>query len=61
MAAQDGQVALRVADNGVGCAAKPDGFGATLVGLLAQQLRGQVEWSDATPGLRAVVRFPEPG
>lgn len=54
----DGRVELVVADDGAGCAKTPGDFGATLVGLLAQQLRGQVEWSDARPGVRAAVRFP---
>lgn len=54
-----GGVELLVADNGVGRGEGPPGFGATLVGLLAQQLRGQFEWSDAGPGVRALVRFPQ--
>jgi two-component sensor histidine kinase len=55
-----GRVELLVADDGVGGGEDAThGFGATLVGLLAQQLRGEFERSDAAPGLRAVVRFPE--
>jgi two-component sensor histidine kinase len=60
IARPDAAVELSVADNGVGCAAEPAGFGATLVGLLTQQLRGQAEWRDAGPGVCGVVRFPAP-
>jgi two-component sensor histidine kinase len=59
LARKEGGVELMVADEGVGRAHGAHGFGATLVGLLAQQLRGEFEWSDARPGVRAVVRFPE--
>lgn len=54
------EVELSVEGNGDGRdgeAAK--GFGATLVGLLAQQLRGRFETLPAEPGRRAVVRFPQ--
>lgn len=34
------------------------GFGVTLVELLTRQLRGEVEFIDARPGVEAVVRFP---
>jgi len=60
LSAQDGRVELSVTDDGVGRSGQSGGFGATLIGLLAQQLRGEFEWSDAAPGVRAVVRFPEP-
>jgi len=56
-----GRVELLVADDGVGGADAAHGFGAALVGLLAQQLRGEFEWRDAAPGVRALVRFPEAG
>jgi len=56
----DGTVELLVSDDGVG---RPAGaaaaFGTTLVGLLAQQLRGEFEHEDSAPGVRALVRFPE--
>ncbi|HEX3700935.1 MAG TPA: sensor histidine kinase, partial [Phenylobacterium sp.] len=57
----DGEVELSVCDDGAGLGAtgSPHGFGATLCGLLAQQLRGALEFSDAQPGVRAIVRFPE--
>ena len=58
----DGVIRLSVADDGVGLAPgclAPSGFGTTLVALLAQQLRGEVEVRAAAPGLRIVVSFPE--
>jgi two-component sensor histidine kinase len=57
----EGGVELRVRDDGVGLPqglAAPRGFGGTLVGLLAQQLRGEVEIGPASPGVVATVRFP---
>lgn len=62
LAAEDGTVRLSVRDDGVGLPAAepaPRGFGATLVSLLGQQLRGQVETRPADPGVIAVIRFPE--
>jgi len=58
---QDGAVRLAVRDDGAGLAegeTAPKGFGATLAALLAQQLRGQLDFSDAAPGLRAELSFP---
>jgi two-component sensor histidine kinase len=58
----DGAIRLRVRDDGVGLPAgqaPPRGFGAALVALLAQQLRGDVEIGPAHPGVAAVVRFPQ--
>jgi two-component sensor histidine kinase len=57
----EGAIRLCVRDDGVGLApgqSPPNGFGATLVALLAQQLRGEVEIGPAHPGVAAVVRFP---
>jgi two-component sensor histidine kinase len=61
LSAADGTVRLCVRDNGAGLAAgvPPAGFGATLVTLLAQQLRGEFEIAETDPGMSAVVRFPE--
>jgi two-component sensor histidine kinase len=58
-----GAIRLSVRDDGVGLppgVAAPAGFGASLVALLAQQLRGTFEVAPAYPGLHAVVRFPAP-
>jgi two-component sensor histidine kinase len=57
----EGAIRLCVRDDGVGLAPgqlPPNGFGATLVALLVQQLRGEVEIGPAHPGVAAVVRFP---
>ena len=60
LAGQDGTVELSVTDDGVGRGAEEaGGFGTTLVGLLAQQLRGEFGREDAAPGVRAFVRFPQ--
>ncbi|MDE2486563.1 MAG: sensor histidine kinase [Alphaproteobacteria bacterium] len=59
---EEGLLRLSVRDDGVGLpdgAPAPGGFGATLVGLLAQQLRGRYELVEAHPGVRAVVSFPQ--
>ncbi|MFN3585464.1 sensor histidine kinase [Phenylobacterium sp.] len=50
---------LCVVDDGVGWAQDaPQGFGLTLMDLLAQQLRGQLVRTPAQPGLRLVVSVP---
>lgn len=50
---------LCVVDDGVGWAPDaPQGFGLTLMDLLAQQLRGQLVRTPAQPGLRLVVSVP---
>lgn len=59
-----GMLCLSVQDDGIGLASADEakrGFGAKLVALLAQQLRGTFELADAEPGVRAAVRFPEAG
>ena len=58
LGAKAGEVELVVRDDGVGLGDAPRGFGLTLTGLLAQQLRGALEVTDAKPGVRATVRFP---
>lgn len=57
----EGGLELAIEDDGVGLPgdAPPAGFGATLAALLAQQVRGRLEITDAHPGVRALVRFPE--
>jgi len=55
------RVRLAVSDDGVGLPeglAAPRGFGATLVALLVQQLRGEVAVEPGRPGLATVVSFP---
>jgi two-component sensor histidine kinase len=62
LSAADGRVRLAVRDDGVGLDAtetSADGFGVVLVELLARQLRGEFELAAATPGVEAVVRFPQ--
>jgi two-component sensor histidine kinase len=61
LAVEGGEVRLSVRDDGLGLTGgmPPSGFGATLIGLLVQQLRGAYEVTDARPGVQAVVRFPE--
>jgi two-component sensor histidine kinase len=50
---------LAVEDNGVGASGDAaGGFGATLITLLAQQLRGRLERQPAQPGLRLSVHVP---
>lgn len=51
---------LVVEDDGVGRngQASPTGFGLTIAGLLAQQLRAELRLEDAEPGLKATVRCP---
>jgi two-component sensor histidine kinase len=50
-----------VEDDGVGLAAHrraEEGFGKSLIDMLARQLRGTITWEDAAPGTRAVVVVP---
>jgi two-component sensor histidine kinase len=49
---------LTVADNGVGLADQPPGFGSTIVKLLCQQLHARLETADAQPGVRTTVTLP---
>jgi two-component sensor histidine kinase len=46
---------LTVQDDGPGLAAEATGFGMTVVKLLVQQLRAELAFENAQPGLRAVV------
>jgi two-component sensor histidine kinase len=57
----DGRVRLSVRDDGAGLPpglAAPRGFGATLVALLTQQLRGEMAVAPGDPGLVTTVAFP---
>jgi two-component sensor histidine kinase len=49
---------LSIADDGVGLAGRPPGFGLTIVKLLCQQLHAEFEIVDAGPGVRATVTVP---
>lgn len=54
-----GDLVLTVHDNGCGCSTERNqGTGSTLVAALAQQHGGAVQWEDADPGCRVVVRIP---
>ncbi len=57
----DGDLRVVVEDDGVGLGAhrtSEEGFGKTLVSMLARQLRGAVAWEDAAPGTRAILIIP---
>lgn len=52
-------IELSVVDNGVGAASGgADGFGRTILQLLAQQLHARLETTEAQPGLRVAVMAP---
>ncbi|MFZ5718430.1 MAG: sensor histidine kinase [Pseudomonadota bacterium] len=52
---------LAVADDGVGMAEQGEGFGLTVVQLMTQQVRGQLETRQTQPGVRLAVRAPVDG
>lgn len=55
----EGGLELCVADDGAGAPlAGSDGFGRTILQLMAQQLHARLETSDAQPGLRVAVSVP---
>ena len=60
MSRLDGHFNIEVSDDGVGMAdGGSDGnFGMRLVRSLARQLHADVDWRDAGPGTRVVVRLP---
>lgn len=60
LSSSDDGVRLAVRDDGVGRDLDPgrSGFGVALVELLTRQLRGDVEFVQAAPGVCAIVRFP---
>jgi two-component sensor histidine kinase len=59
---KDGQVSLRVADDGIGFfpsdAPRANGVGQQIVKALVDQLSGKLEWADGR-GTTATVTFPE--
>lgn len=58
---QGDELVLSVADDGAGVAGEPSkGFGLTIAGLMAQQLRGRLETDVAQPGFRLAVHVPMP-
>lgn len=60
----NGHYVIEVCDDGVGPPAEgrfTPGFGLTIVDLLAQQLRAQLDFQHRQPGTRAVVKLPVNG
>lgn len=60
---ENGHFRIEIADDGVGVAndqPRP-GFGQIIVKLLCEQLRADCETTDASPGLRTVIRLPVNG
>lgn len=58
---REDEVALAVADDGIGLDAgppNPDGFGRSLVDMVVRQMRGRLAFEDAGPGTRALVAIP---
>jgi two-component sensor histidine kinase len=57
----DAGLRIVVEDNGIGPAnhgSSDEGFGKTLIDMLARQLRATLSWQDAAPGTRAVLIIP---
>ncbi len=60
----NGHYVIEICDNGVGAPASgpfPRGFGLTIVDLLTQQLRAQLDFQDGQPGTRVIVKLPVNG
>lgn len=57
---RDGHFRIEVSDDGIGMAgANGDGsFGMRLIKSLARQLHADIEWLDAGPGTRVVIKMP---
>jgi PAS domain S-box-containing protein len=56
-----GDLRIVIEDDGIGInrsAPTGDGFGKTLIDMLARQLKAHIDWSDTRPGTRAVVTMP---
>lgn len=60
MSQPDGHLNIEVTDDGVGMADSNDGasFGMRLIKSLGRQLHADIEWRDAGPGTRVVIRMP---
>jgi len=60
--AEEGELALVVADDGIGCPEHAvDGLGSRLMRLIVTQLGGRFTRHDAKPGCRVTIRFPAAG
>lgn len=60
-AKRDGGLRIVVEDDGIGLAnhaSSDEGFGKTLIDMLARQLRATLAWEDAGPGTRIVLALP---
>jgi len=58
---QNGHYVIEICDDGPGLppsGAFAPGFGLTIVGLLAQQLRAELRFEPTTPGVRAILELP---
>jgi PAS domain S-box-containing protein len=61
VAKPEGELSILVEDDGIGIetpASGTDGFGRTLIEMLARQLKARIAWDDARPGTRALVTMP---
>jgi PAS domain S-box-containing protein len=61
VAKPNGELSILVEDDGIGITALApgtDGFGRTLIEMLARQLKARIAWDDARPGTRALVTMP---
>jgi PAS domain S-box-containing protein len=60
MSQPDGHLIIEVSDDGVGMDGNPaDGsFGMRLIRQLGRQLHADIEWRNANPGTRVLVRMP---
>ena len=60
MSQPDGHLIIEVSDDGVGMDGNAgDGsFGMRLIRQLGRQLRADVEWRNASPGTRVLIKMP---
>jgi PAS domain S-box-containing protein len=60
MSQPDGHLIIEVSDDGVGMDgnASDGSFGMRLIRQLGRQLRADVEWRNATPGTRVLIKMP---
>ena len=57
----DAELTISIEDDGVGiddAGRSREGFGKTLIDMLARQLKARIDWNDAQPGTRAAVTMP---